>query len=86
MAKYNIVISGYYGFNNAGDEAMLTAILQALRNTFDDPEITVISGNPEATAKAFGVRAVPRFPFLPSCPPFSIRTFSSAAAAASCRM
>lgn len=61
MAKYNIVISGYYGFNNAGDEAMLTAILQALRNTFDDPEITVISGNPEATAKAFGVRAVPRF-------------------------
>lgn len=61
MAKYKIVISGYYGFNNAGDEAMLTAILQSLRKTFDDPEITVISGNPEATAETFHVHAVPRF-------------------------
>lgn len=43
MAKYNIVISGYYGFHNAGDEAMLLAILQALRKTFNAPSITVIS-------------------------------------------
>ena len=28
-----IVISGYYGFANAGDEAMLTAIIKALRST-----------------------------------------------------
>ncbi len=61
MAKYKIVISGYYGFHNAGDEAMLLAILQALRKTFDSPEITVISGNPAATAKTFGVETVPRF-------------------------
>ena len=55
MAKYNIVISGYYGFHNAGDEAMLLAILQALRKTFDAPSITVISGNPSDTARTFGV-------------------------------
>lgn len=46
MANYKIVISGYYGFNNAGDEAMLSAILQALQGTFDSPDITVISGDP----------------------------------------
>lgn len=61
MANYNIVISGYYGFNNAGDEAMLSAILQALRKTFDKPDITVISGHPEVTSKTFDVHAVPRF-------------------------
>lgn len=65
MAKYNIVISGYYGFHNAGDEAMLLAILQALRKTFDAPCITVISGNPSDTARTFGVKAVPRFGILP---------------------
>lgn len=65
MAKYNIVISGYYGFHNAGDEAMLLAILQALRKTFDAPSITVISGNPSDTARTFGVKAVPRFGILP---------------------
>lgn len=61
MANYKIVISGYYGFNNAGDEAMLSAILQALKGTFDSPDITVISGNPKSTAAAFGVHTVPRF-------------------------
>ncbi len=44
---------------------MLLAILQALRKTFDSPEITVISGNPSATAKTFGVNTVPRFGMLP---------------------
>ena len=50
MANYKIVISGYYGFNNAGDEAMLSAIIQSLRSTFDTPEITVISGSPAKTS------------------------------------
>lgn len=65
MASYKIVISGYYGFNNAGDEAMLLAILQALRKTFEAPDITVISGNPSATADTFGVHTVPRFGIWP---------------------
>ena len=61
MANYKIVISGYYGFNNAGDEAMLSAILQALNRTFHSPDITVISGSPQTTAATYGVHTVPRF-------------------------
>lgn len=61
MSRFNIIISGYYGFNNAGDEAMLSAILNALRAAFSDPQITVISGNPEITAHTFHVHAISRF-------------------------
>lgn len=61
MSRFNIIISGYYGFNNAGDEAMLSAILNALRTAFSDPQITVISGNPEITAHTFHVHAISRF-------------------------
>lgn len=67
MANYKIVISGYYGFNNAGDEAMLSAILQALQGTFDSPDITVISGDPKSTAASFGVHTVPRFSIFGIC-------------------
>lgn len=61
MEKYKIVISGYYGFRNAGDEAMLYAILRSLRLIAPDAEITVISGRPEETARQFHVRAIHRF-------------------------
>ena len=47
----NIVISGYYGFGNAGDEAMLCAIIDAIRDVEDDAHITVISGNPQETSR-----------------------------------
>ena len=42
-----ILISGYYGFANAGDEAMLTAIIESLRQVEKNVELTVLSGNPE---------------------------------------
>ena len=32
-----ILISGYYGFSNAGDEAMLTAIVTSLKQ--QDPQV-----------------------------------------------
>ena len=56
-----IVISGYYGFANAGDEAMLAAIIKALRSTEDAVELTVISGNPQVTAAQYGVTSIHRF-------------------------
>ena len=56
-----IVISGYYGFNNAGDEALLTAILAALRAVEPTADITVISGNPGNTIVKHQVKSLYRF-------------------------
>lgn len=59
-----ILISGYYGFANAGDEAMLSAIISSLRAKYDNLEIVVISGNPAATTKAYNIKAIARFNML----------------------
>ena len=56
-----IVISGYYGFGNAGDEAMLAAIITAIRKEEAGATITVISGNPAQTRAKHGVEAVGTF-------------------------
>lgn len=56
-----VLLSGYYGFDNAGDDAVLFAIIQALREVLPDIEITVLSNQPEKTAEQFGVRAVDRW-------------------------
>ena len=58
MAK--TVISGYYGFDNAGDEALLSAITSTLKQIDPDLEITVLSGNPERTKQLHGVNAISR--------------------------
>jgi polysaccharide pyruvyl transferase CsaB len=55
-----IVISGYYGFTNAGDEAMLAAMIEAFTDLEPNIKITVISGNPEDTRRRHGVHAVYR--------------------------
>ncbi len=56
-----IVISGYYGFANAGDEAMLAAIVKALRSKENTVELTVFSGNPQVTAAKYSVSSIHRF-------------------------
>ena len=53
-----IVISGYYGSGNAGDEAMLDAILGALTNLNTDLKLTVISINPHDTKQRHNVNAI----------------------------
>ena len=55
-----LVISGYYGFGNAGDEAMLSAMVEALRALEPTLTITVISGNPADTRRRYNVSAVHR--------------------------
>ena len=55
-----IAISGYYGFSNAGDEAMLAAMIEVLGDLAPEATITVISGNPDDTRRRHGVQAVHR--------------------------
>lgn len=57
---HRIVISGYYGFNNIGDESILKAVVDNLRERIDDIDITVLSQNPASTEEKFGVKAVER--------------------------
>ena len=54
-----IVVSGYYGSKNGGDEAMLASMLQVLREEISDLSVTVISLNPEYTKQRHNVDAVP---------------------------
>ncbi|WP_339305889.1 polysaccharide pyruvyl transferase CsaB [Paenibacillus sp. FSL L8-0435] len=59
-----LVISGYYGFRNSGDEAVLKSILTALEEESQRSNVTiepiVLSGDPEWTTSMYGVRSVHR--------------------------
>jgi polysaccharide pyruvyl transferase CsaB len=54
------LISGYYGFGNLGDEALLAVIVGHLRVRYPGAVIEVLSHDPGATARAYGVEATPR--------------------------
>lgn len=55
-----VLVSGYYGFGNAGDEAILMAIVESLKKLKSDIEITALSANPLTTKKYYGINAVQR--------------------------
>ncbi len=60
-----ILISGYYGFGNLGDELILSSIILQLRERYGQPAITVLSQNPEDTMSTHGIKAVSRWnPFV----------------------
>ncbi len=56
----NVLLCGYYGYGNVGDEAMLGVICRALAER-GAGEVCVMSAHTLETAQLFGVRAVPRF-------------------------
>lgn len=56
----DVVISGYYGFKNNGDDALLSAIIEDLREQIPDVKICVLSYRPSETYAAYGVEAVNR--------------------------
>ena len=54
--KPKVVISGYYGFNNFGDEAVLSVLVNSLKDCGID-DITVFSKSPAATKKTYDVKS-----------------------------
>ncbi|WP_054739447.1 polysaccharide pyruvyl transferase CsaB [Cellulosilyticum ruminicola] len=56
-----IVLSGYYGFDNIGDEAVLFSILSLLKKEIPNTKIVVLSNNPEKTKITYGVESVNRW-------------------------
>lgn len=61
--KKKIVLSGYYGFDNAGDEGVMGAIIQGLRAIEPDIPLVVLSNQPEKTARDWQVEAVNRWDY-----------------------
>jgi polysaccharide pyruvyl transferase CsaB len=58
-----VVLSGYYGFDNLGDEAVLAATVAAIHQKRPDARIAVLSADPPGTSRALGVEAVARARF-----------------------
>ena len=55
-----IMISGYYGFNNTGDEAILKSMVRAFKEKIPRIEIAVLSRNPLQTSQIYQVKAINR--------------------------
>lgn len=61
---YKIVISGYYGFNNIGDESILRAVVDNLKLKIPKAHITVLTKDVEGTKQKYDVNAVDRKSFF----------------------
>jgi polysaccharide pyruvyl transferase CsaB len=56
-----VLVSGYLGFDNSGDESILKAITSSIRRDRCDLELTVFSSNPERTSSNHGIESVYSF-------------------------
>ena len=60
--RANLVVSGWYGCGNAGDDAILEGILRTVRRLATPAEVAVLSYDPALTESTFGTRAHPHLP------------------------
>lgn len=60
---YKILVSGYYGFHNIGDEAVLRCVTQQIRHCLPDGEVTILSNDPQDTQEKYQVNSIPRMCF-----------------------
>lgn len=57
----NLLIAGYHGYGNCGDEATLMAMTNNIKNMAPDVCITAISHIPELTKSEYNINSVQRF-------------------------
>ncbi len=60
----DILLSGYYGFGNMGDDSLLLSITKGLRRLNPDVRITAFTKNPKKMTRKYGVRCINRFNIL----------------------
>jgi polysaccharide pyruvyl transferase CsaB len=56
-----LLLSGYYGFGNLGDEALLEVIVEGVRRRFPSARLEVLSAAPRTTTATHGVEAASRW-------------------------
>ncbi len=59
-----VMISGYYGFDNCGDEAILSVIINELSQYIPRTKLIILSRNPLKTKKTYQVNAINRLNYL----------------------
>jgi len=59
-----ILLAGYYGFGNLGDEAILEMALKQILEITDRKNIIVLSGNKEITSKKYNIATIDRYNVL----------------------
>ncbi len=57
----NVLVLGYHGYENCGDDAILISIKNTLERIGENINIVVLSNKPKHTKKVYGVNAVYRF-------------------------
>lgn len=58
-----VLIAGYYGYQNSGDDAILHAICHDIEELSQEAEVMVLSHQPKMTEMEYKVKALDRFSF-----------------------
>lgn len=57
--KYDVLLAGYYGFGNLGDELLVDACVKLLeKNGIPRERIAVLSADPDGTQKTLGTASM----------------------------
>ena len=59
--RWRVVMSGYFGFGNLGDEAILQTVHRSISSVSNEIDVTVLSRNPADTHSRYGYTAINRF-------------------------